>query len=191
VAAESGLLLLVGTALLLKRAVVDRVGLFDDRYFAYLEDFDYSLRANAAGFDARVVPEGVVFHKGRWGLGTVESPLRDYLFVRNWYLLWHSHAWVGRRYGHWRGFVVWAMGRALEAKNARKRVIAEHVLDGIWDALRGRWGSWERKGGMPKPLRQFVLDGLLGWHPYAWITLLGEGPLGVLRKGLRRYGRQS
>lgn len=189
VAAETGPLLLWGTAILLKRGVVETIGLLDDRYFAYHEDLDYSLRANAAGFEARVIPEGVVVHKTSWEQGSADSPLREYLFVRNWYLLWHSHPLASRRYRHRGPFVAWAMDRALEAKRAGRREVAEHGLDGIWDALRGRWGSWETKGEMPTALKRFVLDGLLAWHPYAWLMLIAKGPLETLHEGLRRRRR--
>jgi hypothetical protein len=185
-AAEVGPLLLWGTALLLKRALVDAIGLLDERYFAYHEDLDYSLRALAAGFEGRVVPEGAVFHKTSRALGSMESPLREYLVARNWCLLWHSHPTARPRPRHWRGSLVWAMERALEASRSGQRVVAEHTLDGIWDACRGRWGSWEGRGEMPRPLKRLVLDGLLAWHPYAWMTLLAEGPLEALRKSLGR-----
>jgi GT2 family glycosyltransferase len=40
----------VGACMYLKRAVLDAVGLFDQAFFSYFEDFDYCLRAAEAGF---------------------------------------------------------------------------------------------------------------------------------------------
>ena len=185
-AAGNGPLLLWGTALLLKRAVIESVGVLDERYFAYHEDLDYSLRGRAAGFETQVVTESAVFHKTTWEAGSGDSPLREYLFVRNWFLLWRSYAVVWDRYASRRRFLAWTLDRALEAKGAGKLAVAEHALDGLWDALRGRWGSWEARGEMPRVLKRLILDGMFAWHAYAWIGLLAEGPLGALRRRRRR-----
>ena len=190
IGAETGPLALWGTALLLRRTLIDAIGLFDERYFAYHEDLDYSLRAIAAGFDTRLVPEASVFHKSGRSLGSAESHLREYLVVRNWYLLWRSHLKGRERRVYRRRFLVWAIGRTLRAKDAGKRVVAEHALDGIWDAFRGRCGPLERKGEMPRSLKRFLLDGLLAWHPYLWLTILSGGSLGLAHQAIRRITRR-
>jgi len=185
--AASGPLALWGTALLLKRSLIEAIGLFDERYFAYQEDLDYSLRAIAAGFDTRVVAEATVLHKSGRSLGSTESPLKEYLVVRNWYLLWRSHLKGQGPNACRRRFLVWAIDRALMAKEAGNRVLAEHALDGIWDAFRGRSGSWEKKGKMPMPLKRLVLDGFLAWHPYLWVAVLDAGPRELVRRVVRRF----
>lgn len=53
---------LSGCCLLVKSDVVDRIGLFDERFFLYYEDADYSLRAQAAGFPIAVAPKAICFH---------------------------------------------------------------------------------------------------------------------------------
>ncbi len=53
-----------GTALLIKRAVFEVIGLFDERFFVYYEDVDFGLRARRAGFLAAVVPAASVWHGG-------------------------------------------------------------------------------------------------------------------------------
>jgi len=53
-----------GAAMLLRRELIDRIGLFDERFFLYLEDMDYCLRAQAAGFALRYVPQARVWHRG-------------------------------------------------------------------------------------------------------------------------------
>lgn len=50
---------LSGDAVLIKRALIDRIGLVDYRYFAYFGDLDYGLRAHLAGFK-------LVCAKGAW-----------------------------------------------------------------------------------------------------------------------------
>ncbi len=51
-----------GAAILVRREVFERVGLFDERFFFYYEDTDFSLRARAAGFAIAYLPGAVVRH---------------------------------------------------------------------------------------------------------------------------------
>ncbi|MBW3548071.1 MAG: glycosyltransferase [Actinobacteria bacterium] len=51
-----------GAGVLLSRPYLDDVGLFDERYFLYYEDFDLAWRGRARGWRYRYVPESVVRH---------------------------------------------------------------------------------------------------------------------------------
>lgn len=51
-----------GAAVLLSRAYLETVGLFEDRYFLYYEDFDLSWRGRAEGWRYLYVPASVVRH---------------------------------------------------------------------------------------------------------------------------------
>jgi len=53
---------LTGCSLLIKRAVLEKIGLLDDIFFLYWEDVDYSVRAKKAGFKIKVVPRSVIYH---------------------------------------------------------------------------------------------------------------------------------
>jgi GT2 family glycosyltransferase len=53
---------LTGCSLFIKRAVLEKIGLLDDKFFLYWEDVDYSVRAKKAGFKIKVVPESVIYH---------------------------------------------------------------------------------------------------------------------------------
>lgn len=53
---------LSGCAMLIKKEVFKKIGLFDERYFLYYEDADLSFRAMKAGFDLLVVPQSSVVH---------------------------------------------------------------------------------------------------------------------------------
>lgn len=54
---------LTGCAFLIRRSVIDQVGLLDTSYFIYHEDLDYSLRVNEAGWSLIFVPPAKVWHK--------------------------------------------------------------------------------------------------------------------------------
>lgn len=54
--------LLTGAAMMLPRAVFDRVGGFDDRYFLFMEDFDLCKEVRRAGYEIVYYPEAKVEH---------------------------------------------------------------------------------------------------------------------------------
>jgi len=52
-----------GCAMLIRRSVLDKIGMFDERYFMYYEDADFCKRAEQAGFSIACVPAARVWHK--------------------------------------------------------------------------------------------------------------------------------
>lgn len=54
---------LTGCALLVKREVVEKVGVLEDDYFLYYEDADYSLRIQNAGYKTMYAPKSKIYHK--------------------------------------------------------------------------------------------------------------------------------
>jgi GT2 family glycosyltransferase len=186
--AEGAPLALWGTALLIKRAVVERIGLLDERYFAYTEDMDYSVRALNAGFGTKVVPGAVVYHKEGASLGGVHSPLRAYLAVRNAYLFWSTHLKGRKRLGFRARYASWVLERALSARASPD--VVDETLSGAWDALCGRWGPWPQRRPLPRHVKNFVNRWILGWHPYFWIRVLGGDVRGVAGEALGRLFRR-
>jgi hypothetical protein len=53
-----------GACMLLKRKVIEEVGLFDSRYFAYFEETDLCQRIWMAGYKIYYIPDSVVYHRG-------------------------------------------------------------------------------------------------------------------------------
>lgn len=51
-----------GAAMLISREVIEKIGLFDERFFLYFEDLDYCLRASSAGFSVHINPDVVGEH---------------------------------------------------------------------------------------------------------------------------------
>ena len=74
-------------ATLYRRSLFDRVGLFDEDFFAYCEDVDLNLRLNRAGLKGYYVPEARVYHVGSATSGskinafTVELSTRNSLYL--------------------------------------------------------------------------------------------------------------
>lgn len=72
-----------GGAALYRRAMLERIGLFDEDFFAYLEDVDLNFRANRAGFSCRYVPSARVYHIGSATTGSKINPFTVRLSTRN------------------------------------------------------------------------------------------------------------
>jgi GT2 family glycosyltransferase len=53
-----------GACLLIRKSVIDLLGLFDEDYFAYFEETDFCLRVWLAGYTIYYIPEAVAYHKG-------------------------------------------------------------------------------------------------------------------------------
>ncbi len=70
-------------AVLYRRSLFDRIGLFDEDFFAYLEDVDFNLRLNRAGGKAWYVPEAKVYHIGSASSGSKFNPFTIRLSTRN------------------------------------------------------------------------------------------------------------
>lgn len=72
-----------GGAALYRRAMFDDIGLFDEDYFAYLEDVDMALRAQSAGYKSIYVPSAVMYHLGCGTTGSGYHPLVVRLSAQN------------------------------------------------------------------------------------------------------------
>ncbi len=74
-------------AALYRRSLFDRVGLFDEDFFAYLEDVDFNMRAVRYGSRCLYLPEAIVYHIGSASSGskinnfTVKLSTRNNIFV--------------------------------------------------------------------------------------------------------------
>ena len=76
----------VGAAMLVSRAFVERVGLMTEDYFLYCEEIDWATRGLAAQFRLGYAPLSTVFHKEGASVGTAPgggSPLSLYFLYRN------------------------------------------------------------------------------------------------------------
>ena len=70
-------------AALYRRAFLDRIGLFDEVHFAYLEDVDLGYRSLLAGYENWYIPEAVVHHAGSAASGSRHNSFKVWHTVRN------------------------------------------------------------------------------------------------------------
>ena len=76
------MLLPSGSAALYRRAMLDEIGKFDDRFFLYCEDTDLGLRARWAAWECVYVPDAIVEHRYSHSVGR-GSALKAYYVERN------------------------------------------------------------------------------------------------------------
>jgi GT2 family glycosyltransferase len=128
-----------GTAMFLRRSALEKVGLFDEEFFAYHEDVDWCTAARKQGFRVVFAPGARIVHKGHrssGGRGYVTP--RQYLAGHNMILFVRKHATplqVAK-------FVFFQVA-TLPFQYLRRLVTGEQAgvsmkVRGMLDALRGR-----------------------------------------------------
>lgn len=125
-----------GTLMLSRRALLEQVGMFDERYFAYCEEADLGLRAAAAGWEVGLA-RGVLVRNPEMGPG---SAAVAYLQLRNTLLLVREHS--GRYHAAVRTVIgLWQLARSVVQPSARDHLHHPRArLRAIVDFLRGRFG---------------------------------------------------
>jgi len=97
-----------GCCILVKIAVIKEVGLLDNRFFAYFEDVDWSIRMTNLGYKLGVVPKSIIYHHSSGSTkrnnttneGNL-SPYAHYLNVRNHIYLIKKHNFLFNSVGSW------------------------------------------------------------------------------------------
>ncbi len=123
-----------GAALMIDVRVAQEVGLFDERFFHYKEEFDFCWRVSEAGHTIRRVNSEVLVHD-RGGSLSGESPSGRYYKARNELLFFNKH--LGR-FG-W----VRARGHLLRAVTPLRKTWSAYRADlrGVFDGVRNRSGK--------------------------------------------------
>jgi len=71
-----------GAAMLVKKEVIDKVGMLADMFFIYYEELDWSAHIRRAGYKIYYQPEALIFHKESITMGK-ESAIKAYYHNRN------------------------------------------------------------------------------------------------------------
>jgi hypothetical protein len=129
-----------GCAIMLRRKVIEQVGMLDERFFYYWEETEWCVRTGKAGWRLMLAPEAKIWHKGVQRNYT-PKPSLSYYDTRNHLLLLYKHrAPIGAKLSAWfqivRTLVSWTVRpkwrSKLEHRNAMWR--------GALDFLRQRFG---------------------------------------------------
>lgn len=87
-----------GCAMLIPRAVLETVGLFDERFFMYYEDSDLCLRIRRASYRILLVSRAHMWHKVATSSGGSGSPAERYAMARSSVIFFRKHV-SGWRWG--------------------------------------------------------------------------------------------
>jgi GT2 family glycosyltransferase len=71
-----------GAALMIKKALFDKLGGFDEDFFAHQEEIDLCWRAKRIGQNVKIIPDSYVFHVGG-GTLPKSNPFKTFLNFRN------------------------------------------------------------------------------------------------------------
>lgn len=127
--------------LLIRCCAFERVGLFDDGYFFYYDDWDFSLQVRHAGLSIRYVPDARLYHKVS---RTIQHRGRPPFFWRTW---GSSAARFYRRFGHPAFFsALWHLGYLVLREGLRSGP------SGAWHLLQGAVSSWRQPLTPPPPV---------------------------------------
>lgn len=123
-----------GAVAVYRREALMCVGRFDESFFAFYEDSDWSFRAQLQGWECRYVPSAVAYHMGS---ATVGAAATD--FTR--YHLWRNGVWLVAKNYPARALLLQAPRIALAHAGHLRDAVRERRL-GIWrralvDAARG------------------------------------------------------
>jgi len=149
-------LCLWGTALLIKRKLIEKIGYLKDEYFAYWEDIEYSLRSIKAGFENVVCKSGKVFHRNEFeeGNGFKKEKYFYYFMQRNRIILANEY-----------------FEKVIPRLKFKIRYFAElsdyvrrygngnidAVMDGAWHGIKGITGPMRSEDKMPSYIKKLLV----------------------------------
>lgn len=74
---------ITGCSLMVRQDVFGEIGLLDDKFYLYLEDLDFCLRAKQAGYKLLYIPRSIIWHVNAGSSGGAGNPLHEYYLTRN------------------------------------------------------------------------------------------------------------
>lgn len=121
-----------GCCFLISKEIIEKIGIFDERYYLYMEDSDLTQRALKAGYELRLVPKSKIWHCNS-GSSKPGSSLQDYFITRNRLIFGFKYASLRTKFALFRESIRFLF----TGSSWRKR--------GVIDFYTGRFGkgSWQ------------------------------------------------
>ena len=136
-----------GASMMIRRAVIDRIGLLDETYFVYYEETDYCLRARRAGWTSWYIPQSVITHIEGQATGVSDrkkTPKRRprYWFESRRHYFVQNHGWLTAILAD----IAWTLGfstfRLRQVIQRKPKTDPPHFL---WDFVRYNFFSPRRQ----------------------------------------------
>ncbi|MCJ7874262.1 glycosyltransferase family 2 protein [Phaeobacter sp. J2-8] len=144
---------LAGASMMMRREMLDRIGVFDETFFLYFEETDLCLRAARDGWDTWYLPQSRVMH-----IGSVSTGMRKWDRIPQYWLdsrLYYFMKNHGRLYAalatlaHVGGGVLWRLRRVIQRK---PHADPPHFLgDLLKHDVCAAFGRRPTKGATPAP----------------------------------------
>jgi GT2 family glycosyltransferase len=133
-----------GCAILVRRKVIEDVGILDERFFYYWEETEWCLRAGRSGWKVLHVPQAHLWHKGVQR-DYRPGPSVTYYNTRNRFLMLAKHnaplpVWLHVWWQTLRRLVSWSLKPGWRHFRQHRSAL----LLGMMDFLRQRWGPMPR-----------------------------------------------
>ncbi len=120
-------------AAMYRRSIFDRIGLFDENHFAYLEDVDLGYRARIFGYESYILKDAVVLHEGSGSTGSRYNTFKVYHSSRNSIYLIYKNMPAGQILLN---LPLLAAGFALKTAFFAKKGFGKTYLRGLADGFR-------------------------------------------------------
>lgn len=143
------------------------LGGFEESFFCYLEDLDFSYRAQLSGLDCIYVPAARIHHKGTVSSAKMRDwPLR--LSARNRIFMYVRNTPFFLFLATWPFFL---MGLVLSVAHGAKHGHAIPVMAGVLDGCRGLPEALSQRRRISPPFfPPLSLVRLLSWNPFSILT---------------------
>ncbi len=130
-----------GCAIMVRRGVIDDVGMLDERFFYYWEETEWCMRATRAGWKILNAPAAKLWHKGV-KRDYKPGPSVSYYGTRNRFLTFSKHrapapVWARAWFDTTRTLVSWTV----KPRWRNQRGHRDAMWRGVVDFLNHRWGK--------------------------------------------------
>lgn len=120
-----------GCAMMVKRAVIEKVGMFPEKFFLYYEEWDWSSRIQKAGYHIYYQSKALIYHKESISVGK-NSPLKTYYITRNRILYMRRNTSIPKLFVFMLFFIFAAMPKAIVSFLFKKEY---GLLKAYWKAV--------------------------------------------------------
>ena len=129
--------------MLIKKEVIKKIGLLDERYFLYFEDADYCVLARKADYELVIVPEARVDHAVSTSTNQLGSALLLRYHFRNAHLfnLKNGPWYVKLALPFWSFFII--IKQLIKLALGRNTQISKAILSGVLDFYKNNLGKIE------------------------------------------------
>lgn len=139
---DSGLFI-SGAAMLIKKEVIQKIGMLDEKYFLYFEDADYCMKARRAGYSLAIVPDALAYHRVSTTTGELGTAVLLYYHYRNAHLFNQKNApWpIKISLPFWSFWIIIKQFLKI-IFTPSKRQISYYILRGVGDFYKRRFGKY-------------------------------------------------